>query len=313
MTAQMSQFEVVSHSEPSMGGRLEVTITVEPARRAAAAEAARRAAQRVQAWAGRLTRFSDDSDLSVLNSSNGHQVEVRPTLAAALNWAEDAGRRSQGVVDATMLDQRVAAESGAEPEAVAGARAWRINPSGRSAVVERRADFRFDLDGVAKGWLADRAADLLRGWPGVAVDADGDISFQADSGVEWFVDIVDPRREDADALPLATVRLAGGDGWTRSYGVATSGTSVHRWQMDDGRANHHLIDRRTGRPADTDVVQATVVAPTAREAEMIAKTAVILGAQRAYRFLTQSSAFAAILLLDCDDLVATPGTEKWLA
>ena len=82
---------------------------------------------------------------------------------------------------------------------------------------------------------------------------------------------------DADALPLATLRLVGGDGWTRSFGAATSGTSVHRWQLADGRANHHLIDRRTGRPADTDVVQATVVAPTAREAEMIAKTAVILG------------------------------------
>jgi FAD:protein FMN transferase len=95
--------------------------------------------------------------------------------------------------------------------------------------------------------------------------------------------------------------------------VATSGTSVHRWQLADGRATHHLIDRRTGRSAATDVVQATVVAPTAREAEMLAKSAVILGARGAYPFLTRSSAFAAILLLECGDLVATPGTEKWLA
>jgi len=313
MAMIMPGYELVRHSEPAMGGVLEVAITVEPERRAEAAEAARRAAQRVQAWAARLTRFSDDSDLSVLNSNTSRQVEIRPTLAAALHWAEDAQRRSHGIVDATMLDQRLAAESGDEPEAVAGARAWRISPNGRSAVVERRADFRFDLDGLAKGWLADRAADLLHGWPGVAVDADGDISFQADAGVQWLVDIVDPRRRDADEPPLATLRLAGGDGWTRSYGAATSGTSIHRWQMADGRASHHLIDRRTGRPADTDVVQATVIAPTAREAEMIAKSAVILGARRAYSFLTHSSALAAILLLDCDDLIATPGTEKWLA
>jgi hypothetical protein len=46
---------------------------------------------------------------------------------------------------------------------------------------------------------------------------------------------------------------------------------------------------------------------------MIAKSAVILGARDAYHFLTHSSALAAILLLDCDDLIATPGTERWLA
>jgi FAD:protein FMN transferase len=310
---QISDYEIVKHSIPSMGGLLEVAITVEPERRAAAADAARRAAQRVEVWASRLTRFSDDSDLSVLNASRDPDVTVRPTLAAALRWAKDAERRSHGVVDATMLDQRLAAESGDEIDSDS-IRAWRVAEAaaGRAARVERRSDFRFDLDGVAKGWIADRAADLLRGWPGVAVDADGDISFQADSGVEWFVAVADPRLDD-DAEPLATLRLHGGDGWSRSYGVATSGTSVHRWRLSDGRTTHHLIDRRTGLPADTDVIQATVIAPSAREAEMIAKSAVILGARQAYEFLTHSSAHAAILLLDCDDVVALPGIEKWLA
>ena len=307
-----SSYEVVTHAEPAMGGLLQVAITVEPERRAAAAHAARRAAGRVNAWAARLTRFSDASDLSSLNASHSSTVEVRPTLAAALHWAEDAQRRSHGVVDATMLDQRLAAESGAAPEPVAGARAWRISNRGRSGVVERTRGFRFDLDGVAKGWIADRAADLLHGWPGVAVNADGDISFHADHGVEWLVEVTDPRRPD-DEPPLATLRLGGGSGWTRNYGVATSGTSIHRWQLGDGRTTHHLIDRRTGRSADTDVVQATVVAPTAREAEMIAKSAVILGSRDAYRFLTRSSAHAAILLLDSDELIAIPGTEQWLA
>ncbi len=113
MAIEMSAMEIVSHSQPSMGGILEVAITVEPERRAAAAQAARRACQRVQVWASRLTRFSDDSDLAALNASGAAQAEVRPTLAAALRWAADAQRRSHGVVDATMLDERLAAESGA--------------------------------------------------------------------------------------------------------------------------------------------------------------------------------------------------------
>ena len=313
MHAPANGYEIVKHSEPAMGGLLEVAITAELERRAEATDAARRAAHRVQVWASRLTRFSETSDLSALNADREREVAVRPTLAAALRWAEDAQRRSGGVVDATMLDQRLAAESGTVAPVVAGERAWRMARRGRSAVVARSGDFRFDLDGVAKGWIADRAADLLQGWPGVAVDADGDISFHADAGVAWYVEITDPRRSGDQEPPLATLRLGGGDGWNRGYGVATSGTSVHRWELADGRTTHHLIDRRTGRSADTDVVQATVVAPTARDAEMIAKSAVILGARAAYPFLIRSSALAAVLLLESDDLIATPGTERWLA
>jgi len=294
-----------------MGGVLEVAITVEPGQRTAATQAARRAAQRIEVWASRLTRFSPDSDLVALNSTRGDEVAVKPTLAAALRWALDAQRRSHGLVDATMLNQRLAAELGADPEPVAGAGAWRITSGGRSAVVRRNTQFSFDLDGVAKGWIADRAADLLLGWPGVAVNADGDIAFHADRGVEWLVEITDPRV--VDAPPIATLRLSGGDGWTRSFGAATSGTSVHRWQIADGRVSHHLLDRRTGRPAQTNVIQATVVAPSAREAEMIAKSAVILGSERAHPFLSSSAALAGVLLLDTGDVLAMPGTEKWLA
>lgn len=294
-----------------MGGVLEIAITVEPERRAAAALAARRAATRVDAWASKLTRFSPDSDLMALNSSRNVETRVRPTLWAALRWAEDAQRRSHGVVDATMLDQRLAAELGADPPAVAGPKAWRMLPSKRSGVVKREAHFSFDLDGVAKGWLADRAADLLRGWPGVAVNADGDVAFNADPGIEWLVDVTDPR--DAEAQPIATMRLNGGDSWMRSLGVATSGTTNHQWRLADGSTRHHLIDRRTGRPADTDTVQATVIAPSAREAEMIAKSAVILGAERAYRFLDTSAALAAVLLLESGEVIAMPGTQAWLA
>jgi thiamine biosynthesis lipoprotein ApbE len=56
-----------------------------------------------------------------------------------------------------------------------------------------------------------------------------------------------------------------------------------------------------------------VVAPSAREAEMIAKSAVILGSEQAHSFLASSAAFAAVLLLENDDVLAMPGTEKWLA
>ncbi len=306
--------EIVSWSAPSMGGWLEITLTSPIAQRVEAGAAARRAARRVEAWAAKLTRFNALSDLSYLNNAtDSSRVAVRPTLAAALAWAATAEQRSEGIVTATLLDERLAAESGSPVDSAASDRPWRLEPAGRSTHVERRAEFRFDLDGLAKGWIADRAADLLRGWPGVAVDADGDISFHIDSGLEWLVAVADPRADAADAEPLLTLRIRNEQPCASSFGVATSGTSVHRWQHADGSVGHHLIDRRTGRPAMTDVIQATVIAATAREAEMIAKSAVILGSQDALGFLERSAAQTAIMLLESGDIVATPGVERWLA
>ncbi len=60
-------------------------------------------------------------------------------------------------------------------------------------------------------------------------------------------------------------------------GVATSGISRRSWLDARGRPAHHLLDPATGRPAFTGVVQATALAPTALEAEVLAKAAVLSG------------------------------------
>jgi thiamine biosynthesis lipoprotein len=92
------------------------------------------------------------------------------------------------------------------------------------------------------------------------------------------IGVADPR--DA-GTQLAVLHLAGLDPSGRQrFGLATSGTSVHRW-VHDGRVSHHLIDPRTGRPAVTDVVQATVLADSAGAAEIAAKSIVIAGSDPA--------------------------------
>jgi thiamine biosynthesis lipoprotein len=82
-----------------------------------------------------------------------------------------------------------------------------------------------------------------------------------------------------------------GEGWPvgfggktillKDLGAATSGTTKRRW----GEGRHHLIDPRTGAPAVTDLIEVSVLAPTALEAEILAKTALILGSALAPRAL----------------------------
>ena len=96
------------------------------------------------------------------------------------------------------------------------------------------------------------------------------------------------------------------------WGVATSGTSIHRWNVD-GTDRHHLIDPRTGLPAETDVVQATVIADSALRAEALAKAAVIAGSVEGFALLDRARVRGAVLLMTSGAVQALPQTLTLLA
>lgn len=305
----------------AMGGGLGVHVAVADEAAVVGAELdAARVAARVRAWAGRLTRHDPSSDLMRMNADRRTSAPIRPTLASVLRWAADAADVSGGMVDATLLRERLAAEVPTPFDAaLAGGRgrwdrpasrpAWHLEGSRhRGALLHRDPGVAFDLDGVAKGWIADRALALLDRHPGALVDADGDIAIRSAMGDAWEVGVADPRTPGAQ---LAVFQLPGQPGGAR-YGVATSGISVHRWVGPDGE-RHHLIDPRTGRPAATDVVQATVLAGNARTAEAWAKTAVVLGLVAALDALDRSDVLGAILLASDGRVLAVPRTTRWLA
>ncbi len=263
---------------------------------------------RIEAWAGRLTRFSADSELMRLNAAMTSRVPIGPTLTAALDWARTAEGMTDGLVDASLLDDRLAAEAGFDaPIPVQAGRRWSLSRMARGAVVERQPGVRFDLDGVAKGWLADRALAITPGRSAL-VDGDGDVAVRVAPGDSWPIGIGDPREP---GTLLGALDLGAAGDVSRRWGIATSGTSVHRWQHEGGAA-HHIIDPRTRRPAETDVVQATVLADTARAAEVFAKTAVIAGTAHAFGYLDRPGVHGVLLFTERGEIRATPGMVRWL-
>ncbi|MBI3748080.1 MAG: FAD:protein FMN transferase [Chloroflexi bacterium] len=298
-----------------MGGRVSVHVRpVAGDAPEAGQAAASQALARIGAWADRLTRFDDTSELSRLNAAPAALVGIGPTLTAVLDWGRGAEAISDGVVDIGLLDARLLAEDGdlggdlGDRPAGPAARRWSLLRHRRGAMVDRPIGLRFDLDGVAKGWLADRALDLLPGVSAV-VDADGDIAVRVVDDEGCRIGVADPRDPRTQ---LATLRLERGGDAVARFGVATSGTSVHRWTRA-GRTEHHLIDPRTCRPARTDILQATVIARTARAAEAFAKTAVIVGSRAAASHLDRAGVLGQILVTESGDVLVTPATLEFLA
>jgi FAD:protein FMN transferase len=238
--------------------------------------------RRLLAWHDRFTRFSPDSELSRLNADPRAAVPVSPIMARFAQSVVDAGRWSGGLVDATLLDDLETAGyvgdvDGELPLATAVALAAEERPAGPSAsaawrairvdlargLVRRPPGLRLDSGGLVKGLLADALTTRLARYASFAVDCAGDVRL---GGLPRPVHVASP----FDGAVLHTFELT-------DCGVATSGIGRRSWLDAAGRPAHHLIDPSTGRPAFTGVVQATAIAPTALEAEVRAKAAVLSG------------------------------------
>ena len=101
--------------------------------------------------------------------------------------------------------------------------------------------------------------------------------------------------------------------WSRGWRTRLPAPNQNPGWSWAGATQHHLIDPRTGRPARTDVVQATVIARSARAAETFAKTAVIVGSEPAARRLDRADILGQILVTEPGDVLVTPATLALLA
>jgi len=102
----------------------------------------------------------------------------------------------------------------------------------------------------------------------------------------WEIGLEDPRDPAQDAATLCAQEGA----------VATSSVVKRAWKQGEAR-RHHLIDPRTGEPADTPWLSVTVMAERAVEAETFAKAFLIAGAEEA-RILSEANPGLSALAID---------------
>ena len=247
--------------------------------------AVRAARQRLEAWHDRLTRFEPRSEISRLNASTTAHVRVSDLMCLFVAAAIGAARRTNGLVDPTLLDeiedagyrtdlgeplQLAVSLHRAPPRRPAApdprARWSEIALDGATRTVTRPPGVRIDSGGIAKGLFADLAGEALARSDSYAVDCCGDLRLGGSAKLARIVRVDDPFGRGV----LHELELVAG-------GVATSGIGRRSWIGPDGRPAHHLLDPSNGRPAFTGVVQATALAPTALEAEVRAKAAVLAG------------------------------------
>lgn len=239
-----------------------------------------RAATWIHEQHSRLTRFDAGSELSRLNAGAGRWVEVGDELEQILRESLRAFELSRGLVNIAVLPAMLeigysrSFTAGPGPLAATAPRPLPALPDvlevgpGRARV---EPGWGVDLGGIAKGWLADRLCDRLG--DSCLANLGGDLAARGGGpeGGGWPV-----------GFGGVTVML-------NDQGAATSSTRRRAWTAG-GEGRHHLIDPRTGAPARGDLAEVSVVAGDGTTAEVLAKTALLLGAGEAPAFLAAHAA-----------------------
>jgi thiamine biosynthesis lipoprotein len=237
-------------------------------------------------WEQTLSRFLPESELSQLNQHAGTPVAVSDLLYHVLATALNAAQATQGVYDPAMLDQLVQLgydrtfddlpavrfEPIIPGEPGGGWRGIRVDPIRRR--VSLPAGIKLDFGGIAKGMAVDAALEQLRqnGVSPVLVNAGGDLAVLGLPPAEEHWQISIPGRDQFWTIPL------------RQGAIATSGIARRHWWQGQ-TLRHHLLDPRTGLPAQSDLWSVTVVTDRCEQAEVAAKVAFILGSEQGADFL----------------------------
>lgn len=151
----------------------------------------------------------------------------------------------------------------------------------------------FNYSAIAKGYGCDKVAEMLarNGVGNYLVEIGGEIrcAGKSPSGTEWRVSIDRPVVQESvihDSQCVVTLT---------DKGLATSG-NYRNFHGEGKNVYGHTISSRTGRPVQTDVVSATVVAPTAMEADALATAMMAMGSERA-KALAAKLGYPTLLIL----------------
>ena len=294
-----------SETRTRMGTLVQVRVVHPEAARAR--ELAAAAFDEIDRLEAVFSGYRPDTPVSRLNR-DGVLSDPPPELVAVVRRALHFAELTGGAFDPTVaplmeLYRSSFAEIDAPPaetdvmhaRSLVGYRRVRLDAAG---IAFAGPGMSVSLDGIAKGYILDRvvAQVTAAGAAGVLADGGGDVSAGEGevAGTGWPVGVEHPREP---GTMLGTIEV-------RHQGVATSGDYMRAYTAD--LRHHHIVDPRTGAsPGHTSA--ATVVAPSAMDADALATAAMVLGPVHGIELLERIDGAEGIIVTRELDLVRSSG------
>lgn len=273
-----------------------------------AAEALDAAQQDIQRLDAMLSATAPDSEISALNRTGQGTLSEDPRTLLAR--AIEISAQTDGAFDPTVAplmnawgfpskDYHVPSSQTLQTLLpLVNAQAVTLETDGRCRLP---AGVQVDMGGIAKGYAAERVMAIFRehGIEHALISLGGNIQAlgsKPDSS-PWRIGIQDPRRPDA---LIAEVQI-------HNRAVVTSGGYL-RYFEKDGVRYHHILDPRTGRPADSGLLSVTIVSKDGTLADALSTALFVMGKSQASDYWrAHRNDFDAILVDEAGCVSVTQG------
>jgi FAD:protein FMN transferase len=231
----------------------------------------------------------------------GHLAQPPTELVAVLQLARQYSDLTGGAFDVSVkpLLDAYRAGRGGDPalHRLVDYRQIRISPD---AIALGRPGMALTLDGIAKGQVADGATAVLQshGFGNILVEAGGDLATlgQRADGTNWRVGVTHPRQAAGGGI-LGALSLT-------NRALASSGDYMHAFSQD--WRHHHILDPRSG-VSPAELAGATVLAPTAADADALSTAMMVLGPQAGLNLVERLPHVEALLVTKEMKLVRSSG------
>jgi len=258
----------------------------------------------------RFSRFQEGNELSVFNADEG-EVEVSQDFLKMLKAARVYYTKTNGIFDISILP--VLKQEGYTKSKTQGFGGGEIEVDNIEmrdmstlviyedyrGVVKPRG-LQCDLGGIGKGYIVDKVTRFLsQKYVHFLVDAGGDM-YAKGKDVDnkynsWAIGIDNAVRETSEEKIYVSIS---------DKAVATSGIRERSWKKE-GIKKHHIIDPRTQKSLENDLASVTVIASTTVEADVLAKTLLILGKKAGEEYAHKNSIPAIYIQKDSKVFINT--------
>ena len=256
-----------------------------------------------------MSTYIDNSLIIKINK--GEHLPIDPHFEKVLSASMDIYSESEGIFDPS-IGQLINAWGFGKKEnhtpptqkqidsllALTGMDKVHVATTPKGTFVEKdNPNIQLNFNAIAQGYTSDVIADyfLSKQITNFIVEVGGEIVIHGRNtlkGKSWTIGIDNPlQKPDEDREIVATVELT-------DCGLATSGNYRKLWTDSlTGQKYVHTINPKTGRPQPSNLLSATVIAPSAMLADGYATTLMALGGiEKAKDFLAQHKELKAVLL-----------------
>lgn len=259
---------------------------------------------------------ADDSYVGLLNNAGGKDVIVTPQVSEMLSTALDVWQKSGGALNLALYPVYLAwgefkQETGSVPtddelkELLSNTGFGSISvtefPGEANRSVRMPDGMQISFAAVAKGCASEYAIDSMRkaGVESGIVSLGGNVQTLGlkPDGSKWTVAVEDPADTGSYLGTLSVGETA----------IVTSGSYQRYFTDSEGNKYHHLLDPKTGKPADNGLVSVTILCSDGTLADCLSTAMFVLGEKKALEYWRDNGGFEMILVTEDNEVLCTGG------